>query len=87
MENIDELIKEVSEIPAQLKSGTMDLERAELLITAKSTILESYELSYETRCLDETHTDDLLSKQQIIKARKVIAKAEKEIEKLRKKHG
>ena len=78
MENIDELIKEVSEIPAQLKSGTMDLERAELLITAKSTIIESYELSYDTR------PDDLLSKTQIKKARKVIAKAEKEIEKLRK---
>ena len=78
MENIDELIKEVSEIPAQLKSGTMDLERAELLITAKSTIIESYELSYDTR------PDYLLSKTQIKKARKVIAKAEKEIEKLRK---
>jgi len=78
MENIDELIKEVSEIPAQLKSGTMDLERAELLITAKSTIIESYELSYDTR------PDDLLSKTQIKKVRKVIAKAEKEIEKLRK---
>ena len=51
MKDIDGLIKEVSEIPGQLKSGEMDLERAELLITAKSTILETYELSLET----ETH--------------------------------
>jgi hypothetical protein len=79
MKDIDGLIKEVSEIPGQLKSGEMDLERAELLITAKSTILESYELSLET----ETH----ISKNQITKARKAIAKTEKEIEKFRKKHG
>jgi hypothetical protein len=79
MDNIDELIKEISEIPAQLKSGTMDLERAELLITAKNTIIENYELSYETR------PDDLPAKTQIKKARKVITKVENEIEKLRKK--
>jgi len=78
MKDIDGLIKEVSEIPGQLKSGEMDLERAELLITAKSTILESYELSLET----ETHN----SKNKITKARKAIAKTEKEIEKFRKKH-
>lgn len=77
MENIDELIEEVIEIPGQLKSGAMDLERAELLIMAKSTILENYELSYET------HSGDLLSKKQIKKARQVVAKAEKEIEKLK----
>lgn len=80
MEDIDELIKEVSEIPGQLKSGSMDLERAELLIMAKSTILENYELSYETQ------PEDLLSKTQTKKARKAIAKAEKEIEKFRTKH-
>ena len=78
MENIDGLIQEVSKIPGQLKSGAMDLERAELLITAKSTIIESYELSYETR------PDDLPSKTQIEKARKAIDKAEKEIDKLKK---
>jgi len=49
MENIDDLIKEVSQIPEQLKSDSMDLERAELLITAKSTIIENYELSYEAQ--------------------------------------
>ena len=81
MENIDELIKAVSEIPAQLKSGAMDSERAELLITAISTIIENYELSYDTA------PDDLISKTQIKKAGKVITKAEKEIEKLRKKQG
>ena len=78
MKDIDGLIKEVSEIPGQLKSGAMDLERAELLITAKTTILESYELSLVT----ETH----ISKNLITKARKAIAKTEKEIEKFRKKH-
>ena len=56
----------------------MDLERAELLITSKSTILETYELSLVT----ETH----ISKNLITKARKAIAKTEKEIEKFRKKH-
>ena len=78
MKDIDGLIKEVSEIPGQLKSGAMDLERAELLITSKSTILETYELSLVT----ETH----ISKNLITKARKAIAKTEKEIEKFRKKH-
>ncbi|MHC4536175.1 MAG: hypothetical protein ACYS6K_19665 [Planctomycetota bacterium] len=84
MENIDELIKEVSEIPRQLKSGEMDLERAELVITAKSTILETYELSLVTQGSGEKHTDDSLNKKQIKRARQVIAKTEKEIEKLRK---
>ena len=80
MKDIDGLIKEVSEIPRQLKSGAMDLERAELLITAKSTILESYELG------SVTQSDNLLSKKQIKKAWQVIAKTEKEIEKLKKSH-
>ncbi|MHC4586457.1 MAG: hypothetical protein ACYS3N_18145 [Planctomycetota bacterium] len=84
MKDIDELIKEVNEIPGQLKSGEMDLERAELLITAKSTILETYELSLVTQGSGET--DDSLCKKQIKRARKVIAKVENEIEKLRKEH-
>lgn len=81
MKDIDGLIKEVSGIPGQLKSGAMDLERAELLITAKSTILESYELG------SVTQSDNSLSKKQIKKAWQVITKTEKEIEKFRKRHG
>ena len=81
MRTIEEMENNVDEILKEVKSGMIDLEKAEVLIDGAQLIIDTYKVQLEHHEFrEEKPPDDLPSKKQIEEAESKIVLAKKEIE-------